>query len=346
MIEVFAGYGVLCATAKQSGLLGSIAVDKVRKQGAYGSILQLDLRDHEQRLLLEEWLDSPLCCWLHLAPVCGTASRARDIRRHWSDPPPLRSNDFPHGLPNLPEKDQARVIIANDLFAYSCTLFERASRRGILTTMENPSTSYFWLTDWFERLKRSTTLVFTDFQVCMYSGTRPKWTRFVGNFAEITQLDARCDNSHKHEPWRFAIGPDGQKVWATSLESKYPQQLCLAVLQCVLQALHQREVVLRPTHLQAIQNHPLFMAKNAQIAAGQQPRSGKLPHLIPDFPTTAVFWVPTLSDVPCNLLGKLSSPLSASTLAGEPVQIPSFSRYLRSFSLSTQLKGDWWVERL
>ena len=151
MIEVFAGYGVLCATAKQSGLLGSIAVDKVRKQGAYSSILQLDLRDHEQRLLLEEWLDSPLCCWLHLAPVCGIASRARDIRRHWSDPPPLRSNDFPHGLPNMPEKDQARVIIANDLFAYSCTLFERASRRGILTTMENPSTSYFWLTDWFER---------------------------------------------------------------------------------------------------------------------------------------------------------------------------------------------------
>ena len=129
-------------------------------------------------------------------------------------------------LPNLSEKDQARVIIANDLFAYSCALFQRVSRRGILTTMENPSTSYFWLTDWFERSKRSTNLVYTDFQVCMYGGTRPKWTRFVGNFTELTQLDARCDNSHKHEPWRFAIGPDGQRVWATSLESKYPKQLC------------------------------------------------------------------------------------------------------------------------
>ena len=243
MIEIFAGYGVLCATAKQCGLLGSIDDDKVRKSGAYSSIVQLDLRNLEHRNLVAEWMQSPLFCWLHLAPVCGTASRAREIQRHWSDPKPLRSNDYPHGLPDLSEKDMTRVIIANDLFAYSCKLFQDAAARNILVTMENPSNSYFWLTDGFTRLRQSVALTITDFQACMYGGKRPKWSRLVGNFDELSQINARCDNLHQHDPWRFAKADDGSHVWATSLESKYPKQLRIAIVQCILQALHRQGAV-------------------------------------------------------------------------------------------------------
>ena len=81
MIEVFAGAAVLCSVAKQFGLKNSIAVDKVRKRSARSTIYQLDLLQERDKRLLEQWMLSGLLLWVHLAPVCGTASRAPDIRR-------------------------------------------------------------------------------------------------------------------------------------------------------------------------------------------------------------------------------------------------------------------------
>lgn len=39
--------------------------------------------------------------YVHFAPPCGTASRAREIRRKGCDPKPLRSDEEPDGLPHL-----------------------------------------------------------------------------------------------------------------------------------------------------------------------------------------------------------------------------------------------------
>ena len=116
MIEVFAGAAVLCSVAKQHGMHGSIAVDKLREKNARSSIFTLDLTLKSHKDLLKCWLDSPLLVWLHLAPVCGTASRARDIRRFPGDPPPLRSCDWPEGLPDLTDLKARRVNVANALF--------------------------------------------------------------------------------------------------------------------------------------------------------------------------------------------------------------------------------------
>ena len=148
MIEIFAGVAILCATAKQAGMGSSIAIDKVKKKSARSSIIQLDLCNRHHRALLEEWLLSPLLLWIHIAPVCGTASRARDIRCFPGDPQPLRSNLQPEGLDGLSDADMQRVEIANDLFEYSCFLFERACSLGVIATMENPRNSYFWITKW------------------------------------------------------------------------------------------------------------------------------------------------------------------------------------------------------
>ena len=127
MVEVFAGAAVLCATAKQYGLETSLAVDKNKKKTARCAILQLDLTVPCNQDLLTQWIQSPLLLWLHLAPVCGTASRARDIRRFPGDPKPLRSNEFPEGLPSLNEQDSKRVFLANQLFEYACKLFADAA---------------------------------------------------------------------------------------------------------------------------------------------------------------------------------------------------------------------------
>ena len=132
MLEIFAGMAVLCETSKSAGLANSIAVDKIRKRSCRSSIFQLDLLKQRDREILEQWMVSPLLLWIHLAPVCGTASRARDIRRFANDPKPLRSNECPEGRPDLSETDKRRVGIANNLFQYACFLFLLASQMGIL----------------------------------------------------------------------------------------------------------------------------------------------------------------------------------------------------------------------
>ena len=124
MIEVFAGIAILCATTKAAGLQNSIAVDQLRKRNASASIFQLDLTDQRDQAIVEQWVESPLLVWIHLPPVCGTASRAREIRRFPGDPLPLRSDLFPEGRDDLDEKDMRRVQIANQLFSFACHIFQ------------------------------------------------------------------------------------------------------------------------------------------------------------------------------------------------------------------------------
>ena len=144
MVEVFAGGAVLTSVAKQFGL-GGIAVDKMKKANTRCTIYQLDLLQQSDRELLEKWLSSPLVLWVHFAPVCGTASRAREIPRPGVHnlPRPLRSLEFPLGLPSLSADELKRVELANELFRYTCFLFALCVRSNILATMENPKGSYF-----------------------------------------------------------------------------------------------------------------------------------------------------------------------------------------------------------
>ena len=258
MLEVFAGGAVLTSVAKQFGL-GGMAIDKTRKQNARCTIYQLDLLQADDRELLEEWLSSPLLLWAHFAPVCGTASRAREIPRPELSmaPRPLRSMEYPMGLPDLGPIERKRVEIANELFRYTCQLFAFCVKRGVLATMENPRGSYLWMIPFLVELQRIYPLFATDFQACMYGSERDKWTRIVASFPEITQMDVTCDRKHKHLGWGFTTNAQGQKVWATSEESQYPRKLCIALVQVVLQVASAKGVLLRPNCIHDIVDHPL-----------------------------------------------------------------------------------------
>ena len=165
----------------------------------------------------------PKAIWIHLAPVFGTANRAREIRRFPSDPKPLHSNEWPEGLPDLSDDDQRRIGIANELFEYACFLFLLASQMGIMATMENPRNSYFWITCWFLQLMLKTDVYVADFQVCMLSGDRDKWTRIVANFFGITVLNIKCDRSHTHLPW-FCQSSHGSAGLGDFLKVTIPQE--------------------------------------------------------------------------------------------------------------------------
>ena len=324
MIEVFCGTATLCSVAKQYGLDGSIALDKTKKRGAKATIFVFDILDPKDRELLYHWLESDLVAWVHLAPVCGTCSRARQIRN--GGPRPLRSDEHPMGLPDLAPGERQRVTLANQMYSESCSLFHFCALRGILVTMENPSNSLFWLTQPFIDLQQLVVLFHSDSQMCMMGGTRPKWTRLVANFSAIEELNVACDNSHQHQPWGKAKDAHGQEVFATSLEAEYPRRFCIALVQCILRQLQQQGLTLMPDALFDVKDSKLFEMQTARIAAFNQPRKNKVPPLIPESFAIGVFYIAHASDIPLALQSKVTTVLEAFTKTGEKAVIPKHAQ--------------------
>ena len=334
MLEIFAGSAILSSIAKQYGMQGSLAVDKVQKPGARASVIRLDLTREVDCALVDKWLESDMLLWIHLAPVCGTASRARDIQCSPNDPKPLRSCERPDGLPHLEGSDLRRVEIANKLFEFACRILAKATQRGILATIENPKNSHFWNTTFFLSLWKQFELFCSDFQVCMYGGSRAKWTRFVANFASIQELSIECDGSHAHEPWRFAVDRAGQRVWATSLESQYPRKLCIAVTHVILQVAQCSGLQLLPQTVHELAQHPLSRTQQAMISTGGQPYRKKIPPMVPDFDAVATAFVKAPGEVPYNLLAKTDKELTLTSPSLQELIVPAKSRLLRFYTAS------------
>ena len=109
----------------------SISVDyEGNRHKSWHHVLELDL----SFLLSWDTLRKDSCdAWdvvfVHIAPPCGTSSRARErpmSAGEWG-PPPLRSSSHPWGLPFLSPKDRRRVEQANILYRTHCrvlSLFE------------------------------------------------------------------------------------------------------------------------------------------------------------------------------------------------------------------------------
>ena len=73
---------------------------------------------------------------------CSTKSRAREIPRTFDDgrpaPQPLRSVEFPEGLPNLKPSDQTRVQVDNMACKFLLEQIQGLADRGGASVRENP----------------------------------------------------------------------------------------------------------------------------------------------------------------------------------------------------------------
>ena len=197
--------------------------------------------------------------------------------------------------------------------------------------MENPKSSYFWLTKWVLALMRAWDIFCADFQVCMLGGTRDKWTRIVGNFPGLLALNIACDRRHTHEPWGFARDADGKQIWATSLESRYPKKMCMALVTIALEFLETRGLTLKANSLEDALN-PLQVHQQSQMSVGLQPRPARIPPVVADTCSVGVFFAKTLEDIPCSLLSEqLSVRLSHLCSYGCPTVKARNASYNRVF---------------
>ena len=238
-------------------------------------------------------LREPGCVFVHLAPPCGTASRARLIQRSSSDPPIVRTDQHPDGLPSLQGELAARVQAANQLYAITVDIAELCLAHGVLYCIENPNRSFMWDTAHMRSWLQARSPQHTIFHHCEYGSARRKCTRFVHC---IPGLHLRtCSGTHAHEPWgKTASG------WATQEETAYPWGLCRALAAQLLLVLQD---------LGAVCTAPAFAQQEAAIqsarAVSNHQGSRAAPPLVPEF--KEVLQLPASAPLP-PLSRALSTP--------------------------------------
>ena len=137
---MFAGSAALSAAARRRGL-GAVAVDwkgNAHARDVQGDVLNIDLREAAGQEFVLRLIGADTVRWVHFAPPCGTASRARELP---VGPPPLRDARRPWGLPGLVGADAARVQAANALYAFTVRAATACAQQGKFYTIENPDRS-------------------------------------------------------------------------------------------------------------------------------------------------------------------------------------------------------------
>ncbi len=186
-IELFAGCAKLSAALRAAGFQVVPIDSRFNKHKPFVKCIELDLTLDSSFDILESILrEHGAICYLHLAPPCGTASRARNrpvpawkIAQGAPNPVPLRSSSQPRGLPGLEGKDARRVLSANLLYEFTAKVFVLCMQLGIMCSIENPLNSYFWDMPCIQKISHLEGVHEVCFQHCMYQGLRDKWSKWL-----------------------------------------------------------------------------------------------------------------------------------------------------------------------
>ena len=282
VIDFFCGSARLTASIKEVGLRDSFGVDH-KLDKAIAAAKRLDLTVEKDQNILIQWLESPLVVGIFIAPPCGTCSLARNIKlrdatgKVMRGPQPLRSAEWPEGLPGLGPRDRARVSAANQLYAFVAQLVDLAHHRGLLVVVENPRSSIFWLTRFWKQIR--TPMQYSAHQACAYGGERPKWTVLAWNhhaFASISKCCPGESDVHKHKPWGLVQSGSGFH-FSTSEETAYPRGLAQAIARVFASILIQHGW---NAPLEQMQEQQEVSLKSMRAIATAQPKASKMPPIV------------------------------------------------------------------
>ena len=164
---------------------------------------------------------------------CSTKSRAREIPRSFSDgrpaPKPLRSNDYPLGLPNLQGEQRNRVDTDNAACAFILDEIQALRDRGGIAIRENPLRSLHWELPQEHAMMASGQWHDLDYAACVFAGARCKMQRLRHNVEEFDSWPPlRCHHLHdpkEWEPWE----EEGRHVYPSKSEAEYTAPLAFSI---------------------------------------------------------------------------------------------------------------------
>ena len=120
-LELCAGTAMLTSVIIQGGLRG-LGIDSLRnRHRKVGPVAVFDLSTMANVEIILGLIRQGEVDIIHVAPPCGTATRAREIRVK-NGPPPLRSEHYPEGLLTLSGLDAERVASANLVYKHTAMI--------------------------------------------------------------------------------------------------------------------------------------------------------------------------------------------------------------------------------
>ena len=239
--EVFCGCARATKELSNAGF-NAMGVDYIKnKDKPAAQATNLDLRNKWGQNALRKLIKKIEARLAWFAPPCGSAARCREIRRKdGPDPKPLRSDQYPDGIPGLAPGDQQRVDSANQLYEFVAEYVLELAIQGVDFVIENPTNSLFWSTSWMVTLlkkakEKGITLKWAHMQMCMHGGERDKKTTllYFGKI-DLSSLNIMCDKSHTHKEWGRV--KESNSIWATDEERNYPWLFCQRIAELAAHA--------------------------------------------------------------------------------------------------------------
>ena len=288
-LELCAGSARLSAAVRSTGIPVVPIDHKHNRHAPRCKIVQLDLSQPHAWSQLIFLLDNYDVLACHIAPPCGTCSRARGIPMPDGSPgpQPLRSENEPLGLRGLSYADQMRVDGANALYDVLGRFVEELHRRNIPWSVENPTNSLMWSLKFF--LFAIIHGEWVDCHACAFGSTRKKLTTFLVSDAALYQpLKRFCPGNHEHEAWGF---DHATSTFNTAKEAEYPDGMCRTYADIVQQIVTQRGLHVHD-----------FNEKSTAVAPQLQKRGRRVPQVVPEFlwtKTVLVRHIPTVDNKKC-----------------------------------------------
>ena len=308
-IELCAGSAVLSAAAQKHGYRVMPVDFKRNRHRPRCKIVSLDLSEDHAWDVLQYVIETCDVVAVHLAPPCGTCSKARGIPMPDGSPgpQPVRSQEFPLGLPDISELDKLKVDAANRLYERMGKFVKFLDERGIAWVIENPTNSLLWELEYFAYAVEHGT--FAHCHACAFVGARPKKTSFLSKKSSISLMQRFCEDvePHVHEPW----GYNPEQGFATAMEAQYPNGMCEQLVRVFDEICLEKGVRVQP-------------ADYKPPRVDKQPRGRATPQLIPEYEKV------------CSVLLDALPSTDAKRCLCEPCKhVPAGSRLLR-----TEKKGE------
>lgn len=225
--EIFSGVGGITDQVESQKMFVLPPVDVVIE----GSVLAVaDILDSAVAAKILAWIDAGVLRRCHFGTPCTTYSVARKF--DGKGPPPLRSAEFPRGLPDVAEK-YVKELQMGTLFMLKTVEFAlQLSAAGGTWSIENPLTSLMWLDPAMIELAELCGAIEVVVELCSYGSSSLKPTKFLCTDPTLVQLFRLCPGescSHKHVTLKGLQWHPRLRRWVhrTKLAQVYPLQLCV-----------------------------------------------------------------------------------------------------------------------
>ena len=236
-LEVFSGSGALSKAWWQCRRLAGVPIFEL--DIANDGSLDLLTRKLQQNVL--GWVRAGLVTTVWLGTPCNSWSRAREIP---GGPPPLRSGDFPLGLPGLRRADADKVRIGNELARFSAQLFRTCRTLGVPCAIENPHMSRLWNAPFTPQVtppgsRSAKPIRDTIIDMCQYGTEYRKRTRIRSVHIDFGPAACRCTGrtacSRSGLPHVHLQGKSNGAFLTLRAEA-YPRGLCRGLVSCLANA--------------------------------------------------------------------------------------------------------------